>query len=417
MPPINGKAAVNKIGAINADIIKQIHANFYGAVRQTAGIAHNFNAGSITNSAKAIWDYLKQEITYKRDGEKYQDIRMPNRFVHDKQGDCKSYSLFAASILANLGYSVRFRYASYSSSATPTHVYVVANDDKGTEIIVDGVYNHFNKQKSYTHKYDYKMTVRTLSGIDDIQGIDGVGKLRLKKVLKKFGKGVKKVAKGAGKALKKIKPLKAIKKLALAPGRRAFRTLVALNARGLATKLNAAGDKALKKWKRLGGNPKELQKSINAGVKRKPLLGAKIKYKTVNGIGAFDWAAMAAAAAPIIAAFGAILKGIRIGKDGEQVDSASEEATGTGYDEILNDAAAAGGDTTFPAGAAVTDSDAGAGSGAGTPSTDDYEEEAEEENSEETKARKSKFEVSPALKTIGIAVLLFGVAKATKIIK
>jgi hypothetical protein len=67
------------------------------------------------------------------------------------------------------------------------------------------------------------------------------------------------------------------KKLAMAPFRRSFRTLIALNVHGMAKKLKhriekGGEGKLRKKWEMLGGKFSELMKSINAGAKRKALL-------------------------------------------------------------------------------------------------------------------------------------------------
>ena len=130
-------------------------------------------------TAKNVWDFMKRKITYKRDPNHKQMIRLPNRFVNDADGDCKSFALFAASILGNLGMPVTFRYAGYrDGSNIPTHVYMTTEDENGKEIIVDGVYRAFNKEKPYKFKKDYKM-----SRIEYISGIGASNSFKLGKNL------------------------------------------------------------------------------------------------------------------------------------------------------------------------------------------------------------------------------------------
>lgn len=329
--------------AMNNDIIQSIHKLFPVAVLQTKEYAKRFKGKNAMQTARNVWDFEKSKIKYKRDPNVKQMIRLPNRFVHDADGDCKSYALFAASILANLGYPVWFRYAGYrKGSDTPTHVYCVTADEKGKEIIVDGVYRSFNQEKPYEFKKDYKMEVLALA-----DNVGEIGKLRLsgsklrKKILKAhlkmlpkpLRKGAVKRLKLAGKLIPAHKKLKSafendlgylgtegysegyygingkkkkkkkkrgffkkigkslkkvaqvVKKVGLVPIRKAFLLLVTLNFRGIAKKLQIAltkkPGKVEKIWQKFGGATKTLKNTIAKGAKKKPLLGAK---KSLRGL-------------------------------------------------------------------------------------------------------------------------------------
>jgi len=312
----DGKNTTIKAGAVNGDIIRTIHSSFSTAVEQTKHIAPQFKGADALESAAKVYRYLRSGIRYKRDPAKYQDIRLPARLVKDGYGDCKSFALFAAGVMANLGYPVTFRYVSYGSDPVPSHVYIVADG-----VVLDGVYKLFNTQLPFTHKYDYKMDVRRLSGIDypgknllvSTSVSQDIGKIRLRKFIKKniksAGRDIKKVA-------KKINPktiLSAIKKQAFFIPRKAFLAMVALNARGLATRLSQLNDtdKADFWVKKFGGKLSTLNSAINRGKKKKPLFGANHKVKSIKGIGAVvcdkneigavpQLAAIIAAAAPIL---------------------------------------------------------------------------------------------------------------------
>jgi hypothetical protein len=148
MPPVVGVADLERRNAENSDIIEVIEKNFPEAVQQTKRIAPAFEGKNRKESAYNVWKFLRDHVNYKVDPKGKQWVRLPNQFLTDGKGDCKSLSLFAAAVLSNLGMSVTFRYASYNLfDSTPTHVYVVTKDEGGNAIIVDAVWPLFNSQK------------------------------------------------------------------------------------------------------------------------------------------------------------------------------------------------------------------------------------------------------------------------------
>lgn len=321
LPRPDGLAVLNTANAYNPDIIRQIHANFPRAVSQVAAFSSQFSGGSPLQVAERVWSFVRSRVQYKKDPEGSQLIRFPSRFISDGEGDCKSYSLFIASILYNLGFSVCFRYASYDpSSRVPSHVYVVASGPDGKKIIVDGVFSRFNDEKPPEFYKDYKMNVYSLSGVD------GIGR-----------------RKKGGKKKRKFGFFKGVKKLALAVPRRSLRTLVAVNFHGLASKLakvstvNPAGLKRL--WEKLGGKYPALLQSINKGKKRKRILGLEgLEGEAFLGA-APAFAAILAAATPIIVALSSLIKKSKA--DGEGGGGSSvEDIIQKGKDIV----SAAGGD-------------------------------------------------------------------------
>lgn len=168
MPPVNGLVKKEVSDAFNSDIIEVIHKNYPLAVDQVKKIAPTFKGRNRLQTAQNIWNFLKTNIKYVKDVPGSQMIKLPNRFLADGTGDCKSYSLFTGAILGALGIPFNFRYTAYIPGATiPTHVYVTTTDENGREIIIDAVYKAFNSQKPFTYKKDYKMDVYSLSGIED----------------------------------------------------------------------------------------------------------------------------------------------------------------------------------------------------------------------------------------------------------
>lgn len=399
----NYKETVNVVDANNADIITVLEKNFPVAVGQTKDFAKKFKSASAGEAALKVWDFVKRNIKYQRDDDEKQAIRLPNRFVNDRTGDCKSYALFIASVLQNLGYTVAFRYTSYNrNNPKPSHVYVYLPDDG---IVVDGVYNYFNKEKPYVYKYDHvmanesiNMEVVTLSdnvginasliraykrskkgslrqrllaneiarksnrrykpvsesllkqkiklvspgssdyilamkeldaqGVYEVDGINGIGKIRVKKFLKKVGKGIKKTVKKVGKAAGNVvkEAGKAIKKVGLAAPRNAFLSLVRLNVRNMARALKAQlggnSSKMFSTWRKLGGKESALRNAINVGANKKSI-------GDLNGIGSISVAL--ASAAPILIAMAVFLKSVKKG-DTTSATDILQAAEGAGVD-------------------------------------------------------------------------------------
>jgi len=123
-------------------------------------------------TCKKIFDYLKNQITYKADGAE-QMVKLPSGLIRTRQGDCKSYSVFTSAILTNLGIPHKLVYASYDpGDSTPTHIYVVTN--KGC--IIDAVYGKFNAEKKASNKKYKDMNISYIAGMGKNRRIGSMGK-------------------------------------------------------------------------------------------------------------------------------------------------------------------------------------------------------------------------------------------------
>jgi hypothetical protein len=317
------KNTINVRDAINPDIIKVLEANFPEAKLQAAPIAYRFKGADRLATASNIFSALKNDITYQKDGFGNQDIRLPRRFWHTGTGDCKSFSLNTLAIWSNLYPDdiVRFKYASYNDSPTPTHVYPIVQEPGGKPIIIDGCWIFFNSEKTPTFSHQSKnMNVRTLSGIGEIGDVmDSVftprhkayyeqiyaklnapNRERFKEVLRDklffemqkhaaalgeitmgelndhicFLEGIGRVRKGKGKLGRKI--LHWFNAAALFLGRAAYLLFVTLNINGLASKLQKLIDwgkfkKLEDTWYILGGNVTKFKQIIARSSRRKKL--------------------------------------------------------------------------------------------------------------------------------------------------
>ena len=129
---------------------------------------------------------------------------------------------------------------------------------------------------------------------------------------------------------------KVFKKIALAAPRNAFRALVSLNVRGLATRLDLAIQKDLNKvkefWNKFGGKfdgGDSLMQSINTGKNKKPLFGSKINGYDNEYIGALAPATIAliGTASAVLIPVVKLLGDLKIKKsEGEEVITPDEEA-------------------------------------------------------------------------------------------
>jgi hypothetical protein len=171
------KDVINYHDGLNQDIIKVLESNFLKAKKQTQYFCEQFEAGNILDTCHNIWDFVKQNIPYKADGQAEQKIILPARMVERAEkgigADCKSFALFCASNISNLypNADVNFRYTCYRGSKTPSHVYCVVKTSRKI-IKIDPVWHYFNQEKEYKHKIDHSMRIATLSGVNDKVTID-----------------------------------------------------------------------------------------------------------------------------------------------------------------------------------------------------------------------------------------------------
>src|SRR5208283_5439880 len=123
----DGRYAVKHHDAVNEDIQQCLESAFRKSVQEARPIAYRFKGINRTETARNIYMYLKNVITYEKDPPGKQYIIYPRAFHHRRRGDCKNFSLNTLAIWANLYPSDKlfFFYAAYDGGDTPTHVYSV----------------------------------------------------------------------------------------------------------------------------------------------------------------------------------------------------------------------------------------------------------------------------------------------------
>lgn len=135
---------------------------------QTKEIAKKLKGATLEGTCKNIWNFLYNNIQYKKDIETREQLRQPIRSWKDRKTgiDCDCYAIFASSILTNLGIEHAFRMAGYNGGDFQ-HVYVVVKRS-GKTITIDPVLDKFNEEAPYSKKHDLTMAkITMLSGLGE----------------------------------------------------------------------------------------------------------------------------------------------------------------------------------------------------------------------------------------------------------
>lgn len=319
----DGKTTTVKTNANTSDIIEALVNAVPLAVKQFKNsISTPYTADPIQD-AKASCMFVRNNVKYKADGFEFQDIQLPGRmFKKTKQADCKSFSLAALANLISKGYKGGFRFAAYRGAKIPTHVYIYVFDKFGKKFTFDPCIKNLKESPKASNIID--MDIRYLSGIDSNEKNDmlkrrlryaqrsklkrpNIYTVKLPSDLNSYvneainGREERQARREARRERREERREDrqerreerreerkagggAVKKVALAPVRGAFLGLVALNVRGLASKINtlvSKNDKDIKDfWLKLGGKYDKLLDAVNSGKSKKALFG---KGKGVTG--------------------------------------------------------------------------------------------------------------------------------------
>lgn len=302
---------------------------------------------SVKNVFDFVYNYIKYQV---EDGEK---LRTPAYTWYEAQvlkrqnpnddrigADCDCMSIFCGCCFREMKIPFAFRITGYASALGFCrgfqHVYTIAYDENGKEIICDPVYIEFNKEKEYAIQKTYTMSLNgtdiiMLSGLGDneyVEQSDGsLGELNgrkkrkerraKRKARRKARKEARKEKRAARRAIRKarksgdkeaLKAAKARKKAAkkklkenrgglvrvarkvgnaikqltvsttMMLPREMFLLLLRLNFRGMAKRLatnEKAREKMKKIWRKFGGSTKAWQKAVEKGKNKKALFGSK----------------------------------------------------------------------------------------------------------------------------------------------
>ena len=144
----------------NSDVIRYWLKCYQQWRNQPAELVSGLS-GDIDKKCESVFAYLVNNVSYKLDKDGDQYIKSPARLLADGEGDCKSLTMFIACCLHCLGVKHIIRYVNYDGGKQYTHVYPVAIDEIGNEIIMDACEKDqdgvilYNYARPYKRKIDY----------------------------------------------------------------------------------------------------------------------------------------------------------------------------------------------------------------------------------------------------------------------
>ena len=112
--------------------------------------------GTVDERCEAIFSYLLDHVDYKLDDEGMQYVKSPARLLKDGFGDCKSLTMFIACCLHCMSIKHIIRFVNYDGGKQYTHVYPVAIDERGNEIVLDACEKDVDGVVMYNYARDYK---------------------------------------------------------------------------------------------------------------------------------------------------------------------------------------------------------------------------------------------------------------------
>lgn len=176
LPPFQGVYELVSERQTVGQIIKEVlkgHVAFY---RDYDKIATEFYYPDTVKTFKALFNFLKSNVSYREEREDKQTVSSPSAIISLGEGDCKHYAGFIGGVLDALqrkGVNADwwYRFASYDPlSSEPGHVFVIAEVD-GVQYWIDPVLSSFNQRLKPFHFIDRKISIPTMA----LYKVSGVG--------------------------------------------------------------------------------------------------------------------------------------------------------------------------------------------------------------------------------------------------
>lgn len=125
------------MSGFNSDIVDCWKKCYEEFKEQPRSLVSNIADGTIDEKCQDVFDYMIKNTRYQLDRDGEQLIKSPARLLADGCGDCKSYTMFIACCLHCLEIPCKVRFVNFDGGSQYTHVYAVAIDEQGNEIIMD----------------------------------------------------------------------------------------------------------------------------------------------------------------------------------------------------------------------------------------------------------------------------------------
>lgn len=147
--------------------LKNMKTVIFETLDETKRVASQLQGQSVAQSVKNIKDFIYWHIQYLQD-EVNQELHSPSHTwsVRSKGVDCKSYSIFASSILTNLGIANNLRQIKQISYNPEywTHVYVFIPEHN---LVIDGTVK-YDHEPQYAAKFDQPVLESGLKGLGQL---------------------------------------------------------------------------------------------------------------------------------------------------------------------------------------------------------------------------------------------------------
>ena len=152
----DGVNSLIKVG-FNGDVVRAWQEVYQKCKNQPAEIIDAELYDSQTDEkCRAVFSYLAKNVHYKLDPYGVQYIKTPARLLQDREGDCKSLTMFIAACLHCLNVPCIVRFVNFDGGRQYTHVYPVALDENGREIILDACELDKDGRPIYNYARAYK---------------------------------------------------------------------------------------------------------------------------------------------------------------------------------------------------------------------------------------------------------------------
>jgi hypothetical protein len=177
LPPVEGNSKLITEDQVVTDIITEVIKAHKWFEHDYDGIYFFFDDADIRVICKRLFDFCKNNISYKKEPKENQTTRSPSLLLEMGNGDCKHYAGFIGGVLAAMqrhGKKINwcYRFASYDwFDSTPQHVFVVVKTNNG-EIWVDPVLDRLDERYLPKHTpIDKKINVQNMA----LYRLSGIG--------------------------------------------------------------------------------------------------------------------------------------------------------------------------------------------------------------------------------------------------
>lgn len=140
---------------VNADVVSCVRRQYEVWKEQPTDWVTELRGGSVDDICQGIFGYLIDHVRYQLDPVGKQYIKSPARLLRDGYGDCKSFTMFIACCLHCAGVKHIIRFVNFDGGDQYTHVYPVAVDENGVEIILDACEKDMYGKPVYDYAREY----------------------------------------------------------------------------------------------------------------------------------------------------------------------------------------------------------------------------------------------------------------------